>query len=120
MRSSKAYAVQKVYEEGDITSNKVNTMASQLIDKFDQEEAAKILLVRQGAQGDDAQVDNFDGWLEWDEAKATEMEASADPEAKIRAHYRLGLLNINKAGMLVKSRRHFEKVAELDGEFCKH
>lgn len=49
MRSSKAYAVQKVYEEGDITSNKVNTMASQLIDKFDQEEAAKILLVRQGA-----------------------------------------------------------------------
>lgn len=48
------------------------------------------------------------------------MEASADPEAKIRAHYRLGLLNINKAGMLVKSRRHFEKVAELDGEFCKH
>ena len=48
------------------------------------------------------------------------MEASADPEAKIRAHYRLGLLNINKAGMLVKSKRHFEKVAELDGEFCKH
>ena len=48
------------------------------------------------------------------------MEASADPEAKIRAHYRLGLLNINKAGTLVKSKRHFEKVAELDGEFCKH
>ena len=104
MRSSKANAAQKVYEEGDITSNRVNTMASQLIDKFDQEEAAKILQERQS----DAQYETYEGWLEWDEAKATEMESVEDPESQVRAKYRLGLISINRPGMLVKSKQYFE------------
>ena len=50
MRSSRAQLAQKVYEDGDITSNKVVDLTNQHIDKADIEEAAKILIVRQSLQ----------------------------------------------------------------------
>lgn len=39
-------AGQKVYDDGEITSNRANVATSHLILKFDREEAAKILVLR--------------------------------------------------------------------------
>ncbi len=48
------------------------------------------------------------------------MIASEDPEVQKRAHYRLGLIQSENTNLLDSAMSNFEKVSEIDAEFCKH
>lgn len=46
------------------------------------------------------------------------MASSEDPEALKRAHYRLGLIGQSN-GQFNKSLQSYQRVTEIDPEFCK-
>jgi len=126
---------QDYVDQADINSPRNQTDSD---DKPEQEENKRIIQTRQsekrqkigtaksgGADDEESYEEEseeekmeYDGWLRWDETKATQMSASDEPESQKRAHYRLGLIKQQK-GDLQGCLTHFYTVTELDPEFCK-